>query len=349
MTVSLPMTTEAAAFSAPRLQRSGLPFVSVILPVYNELAALPLLVQQLDAVLQSTDQPYELIFADDGSTDGSTAWLQRAARERDDLTVVVLSRNFGQPAALEAAMSEARGDVVVIMDSDLQDDATAIPRFLAAWQDGHDVVYAVRTQRRESWVKRGLFFGFYRVLRMLADVPIPYDAGNFSLLDRRVVQHLLALPERTRFLPGLRSWVGFRQVGIPVPRLSRYDASPRVSLWQLLRLARTAIFSFSTAPIAAFWLIAMVATGTFVMTGSVALVMSIFGDALPHMVPSLLVILFFTALNASGIAVLGEYAVRILDQVQGRPSYLVDHVVRAKSRSVQSTDRRRQVAQSVNS
>jgi len=186
-------------------------------------------------------------------------------------------------------------------------------------------------------------------LGLLADVPIPCDAGNFSLLDRRVVQHLLALPERTRFLPGLRSWTGFRQIGIPVPRLSRYDDSPRVSLWQLLRLARTAIFSFSTTPITAFWLIAIGACMAFITTGSVTLAMYALGREWPNMATTLLLTTFFTALNAFGIAVLGEYVVRILDQVQGRPSYLVDQIMRAKSRSTSPVDRRRQIPQSVNS
>jgi dolichol-phosphate mannosyltransferase len=338
MTALTPTADALAVADFRRVEQS--PLVSVVLPVYNELAALPRLVHQLHEVFQTTGYEYELVFADDGSTDGGAAWLKDAAREFNNLNVVVLTRNFGQQSALQAGLEEARGDVVVVMDSDLQDDPAAIPRFLEAWRAGYDVAYAVRTQRRENWVKRSLFFAFYRVLRMLAEVPIPTDAGNFGLLDRRVVNHLQALPERTRFFPGLRSWVGFRQIGIPVARLSRYDAVPRVSFWQLVRLAKTAIFSFSGAPVIAFWIIALVSGILFCLGGLASAVALILGRSLPPITNTVLIASFFATLNATGIAVLGEYIVRILDQVQGRPAYLVDHVVRAESRMARPRDRR---------
>lgn len=305
------------------------PLVSVVLPVFNEVAALPRLVEQLHAVLFELGHEYELVFVDDGSTDGSGDWLDEAALERTDVTTVRLSRNFGHQAALQAGLDEARGDVVVVMDSDLQDDPRALPRFFEAWRAGHDVVYAIRTQRKEHLLKRGLFFAFYRLLQAVVDVPIPADAGNFGLLDRRVVNHLQALPERTRFFPGLRNWVGFRQIGIPVERLSRYDAVPRVSFWQLLRLAKTAVFGFSSVPIALFSALAVMASLVFGVGSVIALGLLITGAPLPGWIGTALTVSFFAALNSLGIAVLGEYIVRILDQVQGRPAYLVDHVRRA--------------------
>ncbi len=316
------------------------PFVSVVLPVFNEVEALPRLVDQLHKVLFDLGHEYELVFVDDGSTDGSGDWLDESARIRTDMTAVRLSRNFGHQAALQAGLDEARGDVVVVMDSDLQDDPRALPRFLEAWRAGHDVVYAIRTQRKESLLKRGLFFAFYRVLRAVVDVPIPADAGNFGLLDRRVVNHLRALPERTRFFPGLRNWVGFRQIGVPVERLSRYDAVPRVSFWQLLRLAKTAIFGFSSVPMALFSAIALVATLVFTVGSIVTAGVWIAGTPLPTWTATALTASFFAALNALGIAVLGEYVVRILDQVQGRPAYLIDHVRRADWPGKRSRDNR---------
>lgn len=338
MTALTPTADAPAVADSRRIEES--PLISVVLPVYNEVAALPRLVTQLHEVFHAAGYQYELVFADDGSTDGSTAWLRNAAREHNNLNVVVLTRNFGHQAALQAGLEEARGDVVIVMDSDLQDDPAAIPRFLEAWRAGHDVVYAIRTQRRENWLKRSLFFTFYRVLQMLAEVQIPNDAGNFGLLDRRVVNHLQALPERTRFFPGLRSWVGFRQVGIPVARLSRYDDAPRVSFWQLVRLAKTAIFSFSSVPVIAFWMIAVVSGSFFALGGLAAIVALLINQSLPAVTGTVLIASFFATLNAAGIAVLGEYIVRILDQVQGRPAYLVDHVVRAESRMARPRDRR---------
>lgn len=305
------------------------PFVSVVLPVFNEVAALPHLVEQLHDVLFDLGHEYELVFVDDGSNDGSGVWLEEAARDRTDVTTVRLSRNFGHQAALQAGLDEARGDVVIVMDSDLQDDPRALPRFFEAWRAGHDVVYAIRTQRKEHLLKRGLFFAFYRVLQAVVDVPIPADAGNFGLLDRRVVNHLRALPERTRFFPGLRNWVGFRQIGVPVERLSRYDAVPRVSFWQLLRLAKTAVFGFSSVPIAMFSAFALIAALLFGIGTIVTIGLLIARAPLPGWMGSALVVSFFATLNSLGIAVLGEYIVRILDQVQGRPAYLVDHVRRA--------------------
>ncbi len=323
------LTDELPSPEADRPREFSPPFVSVVLPVFNEVEALPRLVEQLHKVLCELGHEYELVFVDDGSTDGSGAWLDETARERTDITAVRLSRNFGHQAALQAGLDEARGDVIVVMDSDLQDDPRALPRFFEAWRAGHDVVYAIRTHRKESLLKRGLFYTFYRILQAVVDVPIPVDAGNFGLLDRRVVNHLRAFPERTRFFPGLRNWVGFRQIGVPVERLSRYDAVPRVSFWQLVRLAKTAVFGFSSVPIALFTGLAAMTSLAFVLTTTATVGVWLTGFPLPAGTHTVLTVLFFAALNSSGIAVLGEYVVRILDQVQGRPAYLVDHVRRA--------------------
>jgi polyisoprenyl-phosphate glycosyltransferase len=349
MTVMTPASTDEFPVTgiSPSAEVAS-PFVSVVLPVYNEVTALPRLVSQLQSVFGSLGHDFELVFVDDGSTDGSNAWLEDAARQRTDLTVVHLTRNFGHQAALQAGLEEARGDVVIVMDSDLQDDPAAIPRFLEAWRTGHEVVYAVRTHRQENWLKRSLFSAFYRVLRFVADAPIPMDAGNFGLLDRRVVNHLRAMPERTRYFPGLRNWVGFRQVGVPVARLSRYDAVPRVSFWQLVRLAKTAVFSFSSFPIFAFWAITAISAACLTAGVLTAAGYGVSGHPLPDGLGTLLTISLFTTLNAAGIAVLGEYIVRILDQVQGRPAYLVDRVVRAESRPHRPRDNRVRTASRAN-
>src|SRR5262249_7153721 len=161
--------------------------------------------------------------------------------------------NFGHQAAVQAGLAHAGGDAVVVMDADMQDDPASIGRFLDRWREGYDVVYAVRTNRKESAIKRFLFFAFYRVLNLLVKVPMPADAGNFGLVDRRVACEIAALCDRDRYYAGLRNWVGFRQIGVEVERGSRYDAAPRVSLFDLFRLAKSAIFSFSTLPLTLFY------------------------------------------------------------------------------------------------
>ncbi len=164
---------------------------------------------------------------------------------------------------MQAGLAHAQGDAIVLMDSDLQDSPEAVGRLIAEWVCGYDVIYALRRERPEAWWKRCLFAGFHRLLARVASTPIPTDAGNFSLIDRRVAQEIVALGERDRYLPGLRSWVGFKQRGIEVRRNPRYDGKPRVTIRGLWRLAKTAIFSFSSFPLTTFYLIGYTALGVF--------------------------------------------------------------------------------------
>ena len=206
--------------------------ISVVLPVYNESGVLDQLTSQVVGELSACGCRYELVFVNDGSTDGSAARLDALAAANPRIRVLHLSRNFGHQAAVHAGLSHARGDAIVVMDSDLQDDPQAIRRFLNEWQSGYDVVYAVRSERKEHLIKRGLFRAFYRVLNGVANTRIPMDAGNFGLLDRRVAEEIAALVDRDRYFPGLRSWVGFRQAGVTVARGRRLRRlSTRVTGW----------------------------------------------------------------------------------------------------------------------
>jgi dolichol-phosphate mannosyltransferase len=304
--------------------------LSIVLPVYNEAAVLEELASQVTAAARACGMRYETVFVNDGSRDGSGEALDALAARDQHVRVVHLARNFGHQAAVHAGLAHARGDAVVLMDSDLQDSPLTIPRFVAAWRDGADVVYAVRASRKEPLWKRLLFAGFHRLLSRVAQGRIPVDAGNFSLMDRRVVRQVLALDERDRYLPGLRSWVGFRQRGIEVERQARYDGRPRVSLWGLWRLAKTAMFSFSTFPLAVFYLIGYSALAIFVGLAGYSLYCRLFTSlAIPGWTSHILSASFFGALNALGISILGEYVVRIYDQVRGRPVYVVDRTVNA--------------------
>jgi polyisoprenyl-phosphate glycosyltransferase len=302
--------------------------VSVVLPVYNEAGVLPALVASLTKALAAAGVGHEVIFVNDGSTDDSPEVLDRLACENPRIRVLHLSRNFGHQAAVQAGLAHARGDAVVLMDSDLQDSPEAIGRFLADWQAGYDVVYAIRTDRKEIAPKRFLFAAFHRFLAWIASPPIPVDAGNFGLIDGRVVREIVALGERDRYLPGLRAWVGFRQKGVEVPRHARYDGRPRVPLGGLWRLAKTAIYSFSSFPLRVFHLIGCTAAGVFVLLGAYALFCKLFTSlAIPGWTSYILTGAFFGALNALGISILGEYVIRIYDQVRNRPLYLVDRTV----------------------
>ncbi len=298
--------------------------LSVVLPVYNERRVLPPLLDEIVDAVEPCGADAEIIFVNDGSSDGSEELLDQLAARRRDVKVIHFSRNFGHQAAVQAGLEQAGGEAVVLMDADLQDAPQAIPRFVDKWRAGYDVVYAIRTQRKEHWLKRCLFSGFHGLLSRIATTPIPADAGIFGLLDARVVREIVQLDERDRYLPGLRSWVGFRQTGIVVERGARYDSQPRVSLWGLWKLAKTAIFGFSSFPLALFTLIGYSALVVFVMLSGYALFCRLFTDlAIPGWTSHVLSASFFGALNALGISILGEYVTRIYDQVRGRPLYLV--------------------------
>jgi len=302
--------------------------ISVVLPVYNEARVLPALLNRLVAALTPCCGDYEIVFVNDGSTDESPQILDDLARANSHVRVVHLSRNFGHQAAVQAGLVHASGDAVVLMDSDMQDAPEAIPRFLAPWEAGYDVVYAIRTHRKENLPKRFLFAAFHRLLAAVASVHVPSDAGIFGLVDRRVARQIAALGESDRYFPGLRSWVGFRQKGVAVERGARYDDHPRVSLRGLVRLAKTAIFSFSSFPLVVFYVIGISAAVLFVGLGSFALISKLFtGLAIPGWTSHILTGSFFGALNALGICILGEYVIRTYDQVRGRPLYLIDRTV----------------------
>ncbi len=326
-TSDLDASSDFANTRTPRLTVSP-PLVSVVLPTFNEIAILKTLSDSLAGVLHSSGYRFEIIFVNDGSSDGSAELLDAIAAHDLRVKVIHLSRNFGHQPALLAGLQAACGDAVIVMDSDMQDDPSAIPRFLEQWEAGYDVVYAIRSSRTENLVKRTLFRAFYRILRAISQTPIPVDAGSFGLIDRRVAVQVASMPERGRFYAGLRRWVGFKQIGIDIPRKSRHDKTPRVSFWGLVHLAKTAVFSFSNFPLMAFY-------GIAVASCSLCAGLSLFalyhnyasGMAVPGWTSAMIAASFFGTLNALGVAVLGEYVVAIYEQVQSRPQYIVERSV----------------------
>jgi dolichol-phosphate mannosyltransferase len=298
--------------------------VAIVLPLLNESAVLQSLVNDVRRVFGSLPNDWSIYFVNDGSTDASATILDCLATEDNRIKVLHLSRNFGHTAAVRAGLDYVDADTVVLMDCDGQDDPNAIPQFLERWKQGSDVVYAVRVARKEAYWKRLLFSGFYQLLSRVSSVPIPRDAGNFGLLDRRVVEQIRALPEGDRYLPGLRSWVGFRQSAVTVERLARHDGNPRVRIRGLVSLAKTALFGFSRVPLHVFYVLAFLSAAVSAGTIGFATYHRIFtGLAIPGWASVTIVSSFFGAINSLGIAILGEYVARIYDQVRGRPSYIV--------------------------
>jgi glycosyltransferase involved in cell wall biosynthesis len=213
--------------------------LTIAIPLFNEAEVLPELLRRTGAVLDGIPGgPHEIVIVDDGSRDATPRLLEMATAADPRLVVVTFSRNFGHQAAFSAALDYASGDAVVLMDGDLQDPPEMVVEFLRYHQDeGYDVVYAQRVQRKESWLKRMSYFVFYRLALRLADLDLPLDAGDFGLMSRRVVDELRALPERNRYLRGLRTWAGFRQIGVPVARDARAAGTSKYSILKLMRLA----------------------------------------------------------------------------------------------------------------
>ena len=324
--------------SPPRRLPGADPLVSIVLPVYNEAEVLETLTRGIGEAATATGYRWEVVFVNDGSRDGGAAILDRLAAADPRVRVLHLSRNFGHQAAVQAGLAHAEGDAVVVMDADMQDDPASLGRFLQKWREGYDVVYAIRVGRKEAAPKRFLFFAFYRLLNLIVRVPMPADAGNFGLIDRRVAAEIVRLLDRDRYYAGLRSWVGFRQVGIEVERGPRYDGRPRVSMLGLWRLAKSAIFSFSTFPLTFFYLVGSVSMAVFVGMAGFALYHKLFtGLAIPGWTSITMATSFFGAMNAMGIAVLGEYITRIYEQVRARPMYLVDRRVNFRDETADPT------------
>jgi polyisoprenyl-phosphate glycosyltransferase len=221
------------------------PDLSVVIPVYNEEDNIPILYSRLGTILEKTTLEYEIIFVDDGSRDKSLELLQSLAAKDHHVIVVELTRNFGHQVAISAGLDYARGNGAIVMDADLQDPPEVLPQFIAKWREGYDVVYAVREQRKESWFKRAAYAAFYRLLQRVANVEIPLDAGDFCIMDRKVVDLLRSMPERNRFVRGIRSWVGFRQMGLPYERQTRHAGAPKYTFGRLILLALDGLISFS--------------------------------------------------------------------------------------------------------
>ncbi|HEY3381157.1 MAG TPA: glycosyltransferase family 2 protein [Vicinamibacterales bacterium] len=303
--------------------------VDVVIPVFNESENLAELYRRLTAVLTVSSTSHEIIFVNDGSTDGSGATLDGLHESDPRVTVVHLSRNFGHQPAICAGLEHAEARATVVMDGDLQDEPEAIPRLLAAWRSGADVVYAVRSRRQGSLLKRMAYRAFYRLLRWVSELEIPLDSGDFSLMDRRVVVALRSLPERNRFVRGLRAFVGFRQVGVECPRAERFRGRPKYTLRRLVHLALDGLVGFSGRPL----LIATYCGLVFAAVSVVLIAWALAGFFVMKTTPPgwaslMIVVLVMASVQLLSLGIIGEYLRRIFLEAKGRPGYITADVRR---------------------
>ncbi len=306
--------------------------ISIVLPCYNEEAILPEALRRFTLAGQSFGKPYEILIINDGSRDNSQDIITDYSKSDPNVKLINFSRNFGHQAAISCGLRHASGNVVIVMDIDLQDPPEELHRFLAKWKEGYDVVYAVRQHRKENIFKRASYALFYKMLRRLANVDIPLDSGDFCVLDRKIVDLLNNMPERNRFVRGLRAWVGFKQIGIPYDRHARTAGETKYSLTKLFGLALSGLFSFSKFPLRFITVLGFsISIGSFAglifFTLHRLLDFKIFGYS-PRDVPGTATIvtclLFVGGIQLICLSFMGEYLGIIYEEVKNRPGWIIE-------------------------
>ena len=303
--------------------------LSVILPIFNESENIEILSNELIEVISKLNLSFEIIFIDDGSTDSTLITLRRLNSHNANIKILSFSRNFGHQIAVTAGLGYATGDAVITMDSDLQDEPKFIPQFIEKWKQGYDCVYAVRVKRSESRLRTFFFNSFYKVFNLLSNIKIPQNAGDFCLMDRKVVDAIKKLPEQHRLIRGIRSWVGFKQTQIFQERPSRKDQSSiKHGLGKLFGIGLDGIFSFSYAPMR---IASMV--GVLTILVGTTLSIKIFYEKIFTSKPIIgwtsvmLTIIFFSGVIILFLGIIGEYLLRIYDETKGRPLFILKEKV----------------------
>lgn len=325
------MSHPPASLPAPSAPDGPLPDLGIVVPAHNEEENVPALYAAIARVLDPLAIRFELLFVDDGSRDGTAAAIRRLAEETPRVRALILSRNFGHQAAVSIGLRHARGRALAVMDGDLQDRPEDLARLYQRWQEGAEVVYAVRGTRPEGLFLRAAYKLFYRILARTARIPIPLDSGDFCVMDAAFVAKLNALPERLRFVRGLRAWLGGRQVAVTVERGARQAGESKYTVRRLMRLATDGIFSFSDAPLRFASIL-----GVIVSLGSLVGVLVVLAWHLLGLIPTgaglatiALSVLFLGGVQLLTIGILGEYISRIFDEVKGRPVAVVQEEVGA--------------------
>lgn len=310
--------------------------VCIVVPLYNEAESLPSLFERLDRLILSSSVNVDVLMVDDGSTDATASLLESGLTSRPNFSAIFLSRNFGHAMALSAALANTSPgcDAVFIIDGDLQDPPELLPRFLLAMEEGYDVVYGIRTKRKEGIGKRLAYKFYYRILKKFSTLDMPLDAGDFSLISKRVVDHLNSLPEESRYLRGLRSWVGFRQAGIVYDRDGRLGGKTKYSLRSLFKLAFNGIFNFSEFPIRFIGILGFISIFISLVYLAITLYKKLVYNTVPEGFTALIfAIVLFSGVQLLSLSIIGEYILRIFFQVKKRPLYIIRSKIINGSRS----------------
>jgi dolichol-phosphate mannosyltransferase len=306
------------------------PELSVVIPFLNEEQVLPLLRERLDKI-RNRSTAWELLFISDGSTDRSTRIIEAWASEDPSVKLIVLTRNFGHQNAVSAGLSFASGNYVAIMDADLQDEPEVLLEMhRTLMTDKVDVVYAVRTSRSETWFKRFFYFAFYRLYLYLADSPVQADSGDFCVMSRQAVRLLLSLPEKQRFVRGLRTWIGLPSRPFPISRPARAAGAPQYSLTKLTKLAFSGLTSFSTRPLRVGFVCGSILCAGAVIGALAYLTIALFTNihvAAPGFSTLVIVLLFSNGLIFLYLGILGEYIGQMFMEVKARPSFIVERTI----------------------
>lgn len=298
---------------------------SVVVPVYNEIESLPELYRRVCDVMTKLGEPWELVLVDDGSSDGSTDYMRELRAEDERVRPVIFARNFGHQIALTAGLDFSRGQAVIVMDADLQDPPEAIPDLIAKWQEGYEVVYAVRAEREgESFFKKITASFFYRMINRITNIDIPLDTGDFRLLDRKAVDVFAQMRERHRFPRGMSAWIGFKQVGVPYQRAARFAGETKYPIRKMLRLAIDAITGFSYFPLQLATYLGFICAGISILAIPVVVLLRLTGSqAFIGQATTLIAVLFLGGVQLISMGILGEYIGRLYEQVKQRPLYIV--------------------------
>ena len=299
-------------------------FISCIVPVYNEQAVIAAFLPALLTQLSDLTTRYEVIIVDDGSFD-QTAEVVRSMMHDQSIKFLTLSRNFGKEIALTAGIDHAQGDVVILMDADFQHPIDCLPKFLEQWANGYDMVYGLRTNRRtESYLKRRFAHLFYWIMEKITNIQLPSHAGDFRLLDKKVINAIKSLPERTRFMKGLYAWVGYRTTAVPFEVNERVAGATSWRFSKLTELAITGITSFSDVPLRVWgWIGCAISAVSLLYAIYIVTVTLLYGADMPGFPTLIVAIMFLGGVQLLSIGILGEYIARIFTEVKGRPIYLL--------------------------
>jgi len=301
------------------------PQISIVIPLYNESGVIDQLVGRLESVMDSVSQQIEVVLVDDGSRDDTALKMQALAFKDARYQCIFLARNYGHQMALSAGLAAAQGtEAIMIMDGDLQDPPEMLSDFYNQLQQGYEVIYAVREKRKEGIIKKGMYKLFYRLLQQISYIDLPLDSGDFSMISRRVANILNSMPEESRYIRGMRAWVGLRQIGIPYERAERIGGESKYSIRQLFRLAYNGIFNFSELPVRFITRLGIfVVLSSLIYLGYTLFKKLVFGNVPEGFTATLLTIILFSGVQLISLGVIGEYVLRIFFQVKNRPLYIV--------------------------